>query len=110
MKKNKKKTNKRFVIKMGGSITPDSKDFIRRLFKKKLVQKVETRNIEIKVSEKTINNLEKIILLAFDFEVLWLKYKLKKNIKKNRNKYNDDKKRIFEIEKRIVKFEKRIKR
>ena len=37
---------------MGGSITPDSKDFVNKLFSSKLLDNIETRNIEIKLSKK----------------------------------------------------------
>ena len=87
---------------MGGSITPSSKIFIRTLYKKNLLQNIETRNVEIKLSNFVIENLDKIIPLIFDFELSWLKFKLnKKNIKKNKLISLDYKKRIREIEKRL---------
>ena len=93
---------KKMIFKMGGSITPSSKIFIRTLYKKNLLQNIETRNVEIKLSNFVIENLDKIIPLIFDFELSWLKFKLnKKNIKKNKLISLDYKKRIREIEKRL---------
>ena len=93
---------KKMIFKMGGSITPSSKIFIRTLYKKKLLQNIETRNVEIKLSNFVIENLDKIIPLIFDFELSWLRFKLnKKNIKKNKLISLDYKKRIREIEKRL---------
>ena len=58
---------------MGGSITPASQVFIRKLFKKKLLNRIETRNVEFILSEKVIKNLNQIIPQAFIFEIEWLK-------------------------------------
>ena len=58
---------------MGGSITPLSKNFIEDLYNKKLLNYIETRNIEIKLSRKTLDNLDNIIIKGFHFEKEWLK-------------------------------------
>ena len=87
---------------MGGSITPKSENFIKTLYRKKLLDYIETRNIEIKLSEKNIINLNKIIPVAFDFEMEWLRIRMK-NVKKiDPYLYNDFKKRLLEINKRIA--------
>ena len=55
---------------MGGSITSSSPNFIKALYHKKLLDRVETRNIEIKLSNKTFKNFSNIINKAFDFKFL----------------------------------------
>jgi len=97
LKKNKK------VLKMGGSITQNSKEFIQSLFEKKILDYVETRNIEIKLSKKSINNFEKIIIGSFQFEIEWLKYRIKNNKNLPINLVIDYKKRINEIRHRLEK-------
>lgn len=96
-----KKVKRKIILKMGGSITPISKIFILKLFKKNLLDFIETRNIEIKLSDKSINNLDKIILKAFEFEIELLKIRLKKIQKIDPFLAKDYKKRILEIKKRI---------
>lgn len=104
-KKIKNKQSKKFIIKMGGSITKDSKNFISNLYKKKLLDRIETRNIEIRLNNKTLNNLDTIIFKAFKFEIDWLRYKIKINSNKNRDnfKLSQDKLRIDEMKKRFSK-------
>ena len=90
------------IFKMGGSITPLSKDFINYLYKKKLLHNIETRNVEIKLSKKVISNLDTIIPLILDFELTWLKFKLnKQSTKKNKLIFNDYLNRVQELEKRL---------
>ena len=99
----KKKSKKKLIFKMGGSITPKSKDFIQKLQQSKLLHYIETRNIEIKVSKKNIDNLKEVIEKSFEFETLWLKFKLKLNNSSKSLKYREDKKRVKEIENRLSK-------
>ena len=97
--------NKKLVFKMGGSITPSSKNFIKKLYSKKLLHRIETRNVEILLSKKSIENLKQIILKAFEFEIDWLIYKKNSNItKKNRLLFLEYTKRIKEIKERFKKF------
>ena len=84
---------------MGGSITKDSSIFIRNLFNKKLIDIIETRNIEVKLNNKVINNLEYIISLIFKFEVYWLKFK-NLNFKLDKIIQKSNLKRVKEIESR----------
>ena len=98
LKKNKK------ILKMGGSITQNSKEFIQSLFEKNFLDYVETRNIEIKLSKKSIDNFEKIIIGSFQFEIEWLKYRIKNNKNLPVNLVNDYKKRINEVRHRLEKF------
>ena len=94
-KKIKNLNKKKFIFKMGGSITPKSKVFINELYLKKLLHRVETRNVEIKLSKTTIKNIDKIVIEAFKFEL--------KNIKKENNKllFNDYSSRILEMTERL---------
>ena len=65
------------IVNMGGSLTPHSENFIRKLFKKKLLDRVETRNVVIKLSDKVLDNFESLIINAFKFEIDWMKFKEK---------------------------------
>ena len=103
LNKIKKKSKKKLLFKMGGSITSNSKDFIKKLYDLKLLAFVETRNIEIKLSNKKISNLKEIIKEAFEFEMMWLNYKLKINKFPKNLKYTEDFKRVKEIQKRVYK-------
>ena len=60
---------------MGGSITTKSKSFILELFNKKLIDRVETRNIEFRLNKKSLKKFDIIIPLIFNFELEWMKYK-----------------------------------
>ena len=71
-----KTKKKSLVCKMGGSITYHSKNFIESLYKKKLLDRIETRNVEILLNKKNIKNLKFLLILSFKFEVEWLKKKL----------------------------------
>ena len=98
----KKVKRKKIMVKMGGSITPASQEFISNLFKKKLIDRIETRNIEILLNSRNVKNLKNIIIKAFNFELEWIKYKLKNHRSKDtifiKKEYIS---RIEEIEKRI---------
>ena len=92
--------NKKKLIKMGGSVTQNSKRFIKNLFNKKLIDRIETRNVELKLDNKLIEKLDVIIPLIFSFEIEWLKYK-KKNFKLNKITERSISKRIFEMSNRV---------
>jgi hypothetical protein len=103
-KKIKDSSREKIIFKMGGSMTPMSSNFINKLYLENLLHKIETRNIEIKLSKHIINNLEYIIPEAFAFELEWLKFKLKRpENKKNKLVSMDFSSRIKEIEKRLRK-------
>lgn len=91
--------NKKKLIKMGGSITQNSKKFILELFNKELIDRVETRNIELILNNKSLKNFNIIIPLMFNFEIDWLQYK-NKNFKLNKFSKKSILKRITEINKR----------
>ena len=70
-----------------------------------MLHRIETRNVEILLSKKSIENLKQIILKAFEFEIDWLIYKKNSNItKKNRLLFLEYTKRIKEIKERFKKF------
>lgn len=87
---------KKIQSKMGGLITVKSYDFIKYLFDKKLLDSVETRNVEILLNKRNIANLKQIINQALYFELSWYRYKLENQ------KYvvNDYSRRIAKILKR----------
>ena len=95
----KKKVKSNFLIKMGGSITPKSKNFIDKLYKSKLINRIETRNVELKLNNNIIQNIEKIIPEIFKFELEWLKTKL--TLVKNKTLSKEYKMRIRELEERL---------
>ncbi len=95
----KKRVKSNFLIKMGGSITPNSKNFIDKLYKPKLINRIETRNIELKLNNNIIQNTEKIIPEIFKFELEWLKMKL--ILEKNKILSKEYKIRIRELEERL---------
>ena len=88
---------------MGGSLTPKSADFVRKLFRKKLLNSVETRNIEVKLNNYVLKNFKEIIVAIFNFELEWIKYNKKISLKKNRIR-NDSISRIRELKKRLKNF------
>ena len=93
---------KKKIIKMGGSITQKSRDFIEKLYKKKLIDRIETRNVELKLSKKLLENFDVVVPLIFKFEIEWLKFK-NNNLKLNNisKKINDS--RILEMKNRMKK-------
>jgi hypothetical protein len=86
---------------MGGSLTANSKKFVNDLFKKKLIDRIETRNIEIKINNNVIKNFEEIINLIFKFELEWLKVKQKLQKKRRIKLKNDNFERIKVLKKRF---------
>jgi len=96
--------NKKKNIKMGGSITPTSVDFIRNVYTKKLLKSIETRNIEIELNKRNLENLNQSINQIFIFEMNWLKYKSKiKSNTKSLARIKDYRSRINEIRNRLKK-------
>jgi len=75
--------NKKLLVKIGGSLTKNSKEFITKMYKKKLINRAETRNIELRLNNNVIKNFDEIIPLIFKFEKKWLKFRYK-NFKLNK--------------------------
>ncbi len=97
----KKIKKKKLLVKMGGSLTVNSKEFIKKLYEKKLVDRVETRNIEIKLNERVLNNFKFIIDSIFKFELEWLKYKQKLQKRRKIKLKNDNLERIQILKRRF---------
>lgn len=97
----KKIKKKKLIVKMGGSLTANSKEFIRKLYEKKLVDRVETRNIEIKLNTSVLKNFTNVIDSIFKFELDWLKYKQKLQKRKKIKLKNDNLERIQILKKRF---------
>tara|TARA_X000001382_G_scaffold118149_1_gene98246 strand:- start:4055 stop:4837 length:783 start_codon:yes stop_codon:yes gene_type:complete len=60
---------------MGGSISVSSVDFISKLYKEKLLDKIETRNVVFQLDDNNVDNLVEAIKNAITFESLWLRSK-----------------------------------
>ena len=73
----KKIKSKNKLIKMGGSMTVKSKKFIKNLFTKKLIDRIETRNVELKLTNNTVKNLENIVPLILSLKLIGLNIKIK---------------------------------
>ena len=57
LERNIKKIKNSKIIKVGGSVTPKSKKFMDSLFKSKLINSTETRNIEFKINKYSLTKL-----------------------------------------------------
>jgi hypothetical protein len=57
-------------------ITAKTYDFMKYLFDKKLLDSVETINLEILLNKRNIKHLKQIINQALYFESSWYSYKL----------------------------------
>ncbi len=95
----KKIKRKNILTKMGGSLTTNSIKFIKKLYKKKLIDRIETRNIEFFVNKNFLENMDLIIREIFLFELNWIKYKSKKT--KNKRLKKDLILRMKEMNKRL---------
>tara|TARA_R110001592_G_scaffold10504_7_gene54373 strand:- start:2798 stop:3580 length:783 start_codon:yes stop_codon:yes gene_type:complete len=60
---------------MGGNISPNSSEFIKSMYDKKLLQFIETRNVIIKLNDKNSKNISDVIKSSLMFESDWLQYK-----------------------------------
>ena len=65
----------KLITIMGGNISVNSKDFVKKLYNKKLLDKIETRNIIFKLNKNNVENLEDAVKKALSFESLWLRTK-----------------------------------
>jgi 4-hydroxy-2-oxoheptanedioate aldolase len=85
----------RLKTALGGGVSTNSLDFIRRLHEMQLIDKFETRKIVFKAD--AVKYGEKAILKAVEFELLWLKSKRRyyQRIKQ------EDENRIDMLEKRL---------
>lgn len=71
----KKAKNKNLETTLGGNISVKSVEFIKKMYNKNLLDKIETRNVVIALKDDNINELEKIIENSLMFEIDWLAFK-----------------------------------
>jgi hypothetical protein len=60
---------------LGGNISTKSVEFIKKMYFENLLDKIETRNVVIKLNDYNVSCLEKTIKSALEFEIELLKYK-----------------------------------
>jgi 4-hydroxy-2-oxoheptanedioate aldolase len=65
-----------YITVLGGSVSIKSTNFIKDMYNKSLLDRVETRNVVIGLSKGNINTIDNVIQKALDFEIEWLQYKL----------------------------------
>ena len=65
-----------YLTTLGGSVSTRSTNFIKDMYNKNLLNKIETRNVVIELSKNNITNIDSVIQKALDFEIEWLHYKL----------------------------------
>ena len=66
--------SKKLITTMGGNISTKSSCFVKKMFEKGLLDKIETRNVIIQLNEDNIMRLKEVIRQALDFEINWLRY------------------------------------
>ena len=72
---NKAKKNN-YITTIGGNVSTRSTRFIKEMYQKNLLDRIETRNIVIGLNSKNIKIIDETIPKALDFEIEWLTYKL----------------------------------
>ena len=65
-----------YTTTLGGNVSTRSTNFIKDMYNKNLLNKIETRNVVIELSKNNITNIDSVIQKALDFEIEWLQYKL----------------------------------
>ena len=100
----KKVKKNKIITKMGGSLTPRSLGFVKKLYKNNLLDRIETRNIEIKLNNRVLENFKEIIIKVFYFELEWIKFNHKREMKIKDKTKSDSLARIKELKKRIKNF------
>lgn len=71
-----KAKNHNYITTLGGSVSTRSTKFIKDMYNKNLLDRVETRNVVIGLNKNNINIIDNVIQKALDFEIEWLQYKL----------------------------------
>jgi hypothetical protein len=67
--------NKGLTTLMGGNINHNSKDFIKYMFDKNLLDYIETRNVKIKLNNNVLENFNNVLHDILLFESEWLELK-----------------------------------
>jgi hypothetical protein len=65
-----------YLTTLGGSISTRSTHFIKDMYDRNLLDRIETRNVVIELSKSNTPNIDNVIQKALDFEIEWLQYKL----------------------------------
>ena len=78
------------ITTLGGNISTKSSEFIKNMFEKKLLDRIETRNVVIGLNQNNIQIVETVIKKALEFEILILQKKYTESLACN----EDYKKRI----------------
>lgn len=65
-----------YVTVLGGSVSTRSTKFIKNMFSKGLLDRIETRNVVVELTKANITTIDNVIQKALDFEIEWLNYKL----------------------------------
>jgi hypothetical protein len=71
-----KAKNYNYITTLGGSVSTRSTKFIKDMYTKDLLDRVETRNVVIGLNKNNILTIDNVIQKALDFEIEWLNYKL----------------------------------
>lgn len=71
-----KAKNYNYITILGGSVSTRSTKFIKDMYTKNLLDRVETRNVVIGLNKNNIITIDNVIQKALDFEIEWLNYKL----------------------------------
>jgi 4-hydroxy-2-oxoheptanedioate aldolase len=65
-----------YITVLGGSVSTRSTKFIKNMFSKGLLDRIETRNVVVELTKANISTIDNVIQKALDFEIEWLNYKL----------------------------------
>jgi hypothetical protein len=66
----------KLLTTLGGNVSVKSSEFIERMYSCNLLNRIETRNVVIELSEKNVTNIDLAIQEAINFEILLLENKL----------------------------------
>ena len=72
-----KSKNNNLYTTLGGNISVKSVDFIKKMYSQNLLNKIETRNVVIELSDLNIETINESIKKSLEFEVMFLNYKHK---------------------------------
>jgi hypothetical protein len=68
---------------VGGNISIKSANFIKDMFSLNILDRIETRNMVIGLTNDNINNIDSVIKQSLDFEIDWIKYKQENFLQKS---------------------------
>ena len=66
------------ITTMGGNLSTKSSEFIKKLYEKRLLDRIETRNVIIELNDSNTQDLTNTIQRVLDFELSWLENKQEK--------------------------------